>query len=587
MTVQNQTFSVVGLGNGSATNFSFSPMVLPTSTDITVTKVTISTGAETTLSVGTGANAYSIAATTTFPGTGSVTFPEDTVTPLTTDEKIVMKRVLTLEQQTDLENQGPYFAQVQEDQYDKFVMLDLQQQEEIDRGLKFPEGYGGTIPVITGTPAALGFLQVNSAGTEVNWVAVATVSASVSSVVPLVNSGTGSAGSAADVAREDHVHPITGIPLLASANTFTADQKITSTDASNQVGPLFTLDRASASPAVNDQIGEYRFVGRDSGGNAVNYAGIRTTILDPVNGSEDGRLDVMTSVADVFGSRVCIAQGMWTSGTTGGDKGVGTFNATTLYKAGTEIGLNPRSYLAGFGLANGTDANNDINIAAGECRNADNDGDITGTIFVKQIDANWSAGTNAGGFPSNLTIANDTWYHVHAILVGGSFDVGFDTSIAAANLISQHSATKYRRLGAVKTAAGATTLVAFTQYDDYFYWNVPILDLASTSVSNTAADVTLTTPLNVQVQAFIRTTFDGASDNGIIILSDKAIPDAAPSASASPLANFVFSSTIPSSPGEMGIWTDTSSVIRIRADATNSDIDLVTFGWLDRRGRDA
>lgn len=135
MTVQNQTQKVTANGNDSATVFSFSPIVLPDETaQLEVTKVDAD-NVETLLVEGTGATNYSVSVSS-FPGTGSVTYPATGATRLATGEKLVMKRVLTLEQQTDLENQGGYFAETQETQFDRLVMIDLQQQEEIDRALK-------------------------------------------------------------------------------------------------------------------------------------------------------------------------------------------------------------------------------------------------------------------------------------------------------------------------------------------------------------------------------------------------------------------------------------------------------------------
>ncbi len=134
MTVETQVYKVTANGNDSATVFSFSPMVIFQSSDIVVT-YTDAAGAETTLSEGTGANAYSVTVST-YPGTGSITYPEDAVTPIATGTKITIKRVLSLEQTVDLENQGGYFPDTQETALDKLVMVDLQQQEELDRALK-------------------------------------------------------------------------------------------------------------------------------------------------------------------------------------------------------------------------------------------------------------------------------------------------------------------------------------------------------------------------------------------------------------------------------------------------------------------
>jgi hypothetical protein len=134
MTVETATAKVTANGNASATSFSFSPIVIPASDDLQVTHVDAD-GVETVLSEGTGASAYAVVVTT-YPGTGSITYPEDEVTPLPTGESVIMKRVLTHEQQTDLENQGGYFADVLEAQLDLFAMMDIQLQEEVNRSFK-------------------------------------------------------------------------------------------------------------------------------------------------------------------------------------------------------------------------------------------------------------------------------------------------------------------------------------------------------------------------------------------------------------------------------------------------------------------
>ncbi len=135
MTVANQTNKVQATGNSSATVFSFSPMVINKAADLVVTLETA--GVESTLVEGSGSTNYSIDITT-FPATGSITYPADAVTPIDSTNTLTMKRVLTLEQDTDLENQGGYFPDVQEDTFDRMVMIDLQQQEETDRTLKGP-----------------------------------------------------------------------------------------------------------------------------------------------------------------------------------------------------------------------------------------------------------------------------------------------------------------------------------------------------------------------------------------------------------------------------------------------------------------
>ncbi len=123
----------------------------------------------------------------------------------------------------------------------------------------------------------------------------------------------------------------------------------------------------------------------------------------------------------------------------------------------------PPGFLSGLDVTvNSTDAEHDIDIAAGSCRNADDDGNLDiASALTKQLDASWASGTNAGGLSSTLTPANNTEYYVFAIEVSGAADVGFDTSATAANLVTDHSITNYREIGRFITDGSANISVVF------------------------------------------------------------------------------------------------------------------------------
>ena len=201
MTVETQTMKVTANGNDVATTFSFSPIVIFESTDIVVTKTT-SAGVESTLSEGATSTTYSVTVSS-YPGTGSITYPASGGTPLATGETITIKRVLTLEQTLDLENQGGYFADLQETAFDKLVMIDLQQQEELNRSLKLP--ISADLADLEELSAAL--LTVAAIDTEVSQVAavdnetatVAGISANVTTVAGISANVTTVAGISANV----------------------------------------------------------------------------------------------------------------------------------------------------------------------------------------------------------------------------------------------------------------------------------------------------------------------------------------------------------------------------------------------------
>lgn len=103
----------------------------------------------------------------------------------------------------------------------------------------------------------------------------------------------------------------------------------TSTDAGATGGPNIIADRNSASPAANDEIGSLFLRGRDSGGNATDYARISGTILDPTNASEDGQGRLLAMVAGTETSIVKWGPGVQIGSPTGGDQGAGTLNVDT------------------------------------------------------------------------------------------------------------------------------------------------------------------------------------------------------------------------------------------------------------------
>lgn len=165
MTVETQSNKITASGNGVATSFSFSPMVIFESTDLLVVKRDTD-NVETTLSEGTGATNYSVSVSE-YPGTGSITYPATgTANILATGETLIIKRKLTLEQTLDLENQGGYFPDNQETAFDKLTMMTLQQQEEIDRALKLPITDTGSaaLPTLEGNASKMLSVKADESG---------------------------------------------------------------------------------------------------------------------------------------------------------------------------------------------------------------------------------------------------------------------------------------------------------------------------------------------------------------------------------------------------------------------------------------
>ena len=87
------------------------------------------------------------------------------------------------------------------------------------------------------------------------------------------------------------------------------DVIIENTEPGAAEGPNVVLYRNSASPAVDDVIGTLEFRGEDDAAETVPYAEITGGIVDPVNGSEDGRLDVNLTTAGSSSTIVRLQEG--------------------------------------------------------------------------------------------------------------------------------------------------------------------------------------------------------------------------------------------------------------------------------------
>lgn len=123
----------------------------------------------------------------------------------------------------------------------------------------------------------------------------------------------------------------------SGTNTFLTDPIIQSSDAGAAVGPSLIIDRNSASPADSDILGSIVFRGRDDGGGTDTYAHVQAEAVDTGSASEDGKLAIQTAVAGTLATRAYVAQGVVVGSATGGDQGVGTVNATSVYKNGVSL----------------------------------------------------------------------------------------------------------------------------------------------------------------------------------------------------------------------------------------------------------
>lgn len=173
-----------------------------------------------------------------------------------------------------------------------------------------------------------------------------------------------------------------------------------------------------------------------------------------------------------------------------------SFSGGTLNNTGVTGLTIINGYINGFTLSNdGTTPLTKLDVAAGFAADSTNAAMISGTAFVKTVSGAWVSGSGNNGMGTGLTVANNTWYHVFAIINAGAYDVYFDTSPTAAN--KPASTTAFRYVGSFRTN-GSAQIIAFAQSGNEFYWVTAVNDIP-TVAGNTPTLGTLTVPTGFSV----------------------------------------------------------------------------------------
>ena len=177
---------------------------------------------------------------------------------------------------------------------DTLPILDVSESADADKNKKITlstllnKSHDGS----AGTPT-LGFLS-DSGTTGIYRTAANEVGFSVSSTYKGAFSATGFKLGTGTAAAQLHLFSVD-----------TTDQVIVeNSNTGADTAPDLVLFRNSASPAVDDNLGNIEFRGKDDGNNTHAYAQITSSIIDPTNTSEDGILDLMSSNNGSIASRI-------------------------------------------------------------------------------------------------------------------------------------------------------------------------------------------------------------------------------------------------------------------------------------------
>jgi hypothetical protein len=248
-----------------------------------------------------------------------------------------------------------------------------------------------------------------------------------------------------------------------------------------------------------------------------------------------------------------------------------TSATTAIWQAPTGGSSLVANYISGFTLANdATTPNTVLDVAAGYAADSTNTVMITGSAFTKTIGGTWVAGSGNAGMGTGLTVAASTWYHVFAIICGGSSDVYFDTSSTAAN--KPASTTAYRYIGSFKTDASAHIL-AFFQFGQEFLWAVPVTDM-SLGGTAFASLYTFTTPLGVVTSPILYMEANYSSNISLKIWG----PSLGTAYAAPPMSG---QSTTQYAPLPATNYTNTSSQLYVISAGTSGSITLLDAGYIN------
>lgn len=246
--------------------------------------------------------------------------------------------------------------------------------------------------------------------------------------------------------------------------------------------------------------------------------------------------------------------------------------------AALSIGAYPPGYLRGFTLSNNaTDPTNDIDIAAGSCRDDSDTVNIDYAGGTVQADVNFGTGNgalDAGGLGNGS-------YHFFAIYRSDTEASGLLISLSATAPTMPANYDYKRRVGSLKRVAGAWQL--FTQEGDIFILTDPPLDVDTNNPGTSAILATLSVPTGVKMIAI--GNFVLISDTWAYVSSPDQT-DSAPSPSLAPLYN-VRGQAGGGIGTTLDVMTNTSAQIRYRCDASNGTtyMRIALTGWVDERGK--
>jgi len=233
-----------------------------------------------------------------------------------------------------------------------------------------------------------------------------------------------------------------------------------------------------------------------------------------------------------------------------------------------DVTMMPQGYIYGLEIANGGTPDEQIDIAAGTCKDSTNT--ITLTLSAGTTIDITDAG--AGGLDTG-TVANDTWYYIWLIYSTstGLTDAMFSTSATSPTMPSGYD-YKRRIRGAVLTD-GTADIITFNQKDNMFTFTSPFQDVAELNPGTSRVLATVSIPPNM-IGQFILSALGG----GVTYAWLRAVnqTDIVPSLTDFDVTGGGSYNTI-----TKFVESDENSQIAYRTDVGTNDIHIFTHGFID------
>jgi hypothetical protein len=246
----------------------------------------------------------------------------------------------------------------------------------------------------------------------------------------------------------------------------------------NSVALLSGADFAGAVSVT----GDLSFQNNDSLSNPTIYAALSPTVIDNVDGTEDGQLDIKTTIAGTSAARLSLAQGVWAARALGGDQGRDTTNLGTVFINGL-----PSSAVMISGLKVLASSASQVQITA--------NGGLSVTAALSSSGAN---GLDTG------VEAISTWYNVFIIWNGSVAAALLSTSATSPTMPSGY--TQKVRVGAVRNDA-SSNLWRTLQYGRRAHITIGTNPTASPEMaSGTTGSISVPTWTAVSVSNFVPPT---------------------------------------------------------------------------------